>query len=372
MKQVTTAFLSVFAIALLAMAGLAERADAKSDYWTTQYCSACHYDDSTSCDGCHAHGVHTKVGGSDINLTAVTDKTTYAPGETVNVTIDGGNKGGWVRAVLYDENGAEAARSEGPGGTGSGEEFFISLTATAPATPGTYTFSASWYGNLYDKAGAAFLNWIDDPNNANHGEEIVSTNSFTVEAAGTGPRANVGVFKGNYWYLDTNANDAWDSGQDSICNFGRAGDMPVTGDWNGDGVTEIGLFRNGNWFLDNGDGTWNSLDDSSFRFGRAGDVPVTGDWNGDGVTEIGLFRNGSWYMDDGDGIWGSGPDASCKLGRAGDVPVTGDWDGNGATEIGLFRNGNWFLDNGDGTWNSLEDSSFRFGNSTHVPVVGIW
>jgi hypothetical protein len=183
MKQVTIVFFSVITIALLAMAGLAGRADAKSDYWTSQYCSACHYDDSASCDGCHAHGAHSDSGKSDINISTATDKTTYSPGETVSVTVDGGYRGGWVRAVLYDENGSEAARSEGPGGTGSGESFPITLTATAPATPGTYTFSASWYGNLNDNSGAAFGNWIDDPNNANHGEEMVSTNSFVVEEA---------------------------------------------------------------------------------------------------------------------------------------------------------------------------------------------
>jgi hypothetical protein len=30
---------------------------------------------------------------------------------------------------------------------------------------------------------------------------------------------------------------------------------------------------------------------------RHPDIPVTGDWNGNGVTKIGIFRNGLWYLD---------------------------------------------------------------------------
>lgn len=130
--------------------------------------------------GMPSHGVHSDSSKSDINLSAATDKASYAPGEAMSVTVNGGYRGGWVRAILYDDNGAELARSSGPGGTGSGSSFPIVLSANAPTTPGTYTYTASWYGNQYDKAGAAFGNWVPDPTNPNHGEERVATNSFDV------------------------------------------------------------------------------------------------------------------------------------------------------------------------------------------------
>ena len=187
--------------------------------------------------------------------------------------------------------------------------------------------------------------------------------------------SQIGAFRnGRGWYLDSTGDGEWGPG-DSTFGFGRIGDVPVTGDWNGDEKTEIGVFRNGrDWYLDStGDGEWGP-GDSTFGFGRIGDVPVTGDWNGDEKTEIGVFRNGrDWYLDStGDGEWGPG-DSTFGFGRIGDVPVTGDWNGDEKTEIGVFRNGrDWYLDStGDGEWGP-GDSTFGFGRIGDVPVTGDW
>ena len=52
-------------------------------------------------------------------------------------------------------------------------------------------------------------------------------------------------------------------------------------------------------------GTWDPNKDA-FRqaFGAPNDLPVAGDWNGDGRDEIGVYRQGIWYFDrDGNGAW---------------------------------------------------------------------
>ena len=57
----------------------------------------------------------------------------------------------------------------------------------------------------------------------------------------------------------------------------------MEGDWNGDGTTKIGIFRNGLWVLNyDGDGNSASTANRYHYFGQPGDIPVVGDWNGDG------------------------------------------------------------------------------------------
>ena len=57
----------------------------------------------------------------------------------------------------------------------------------------------------------------------------------------------------------------------------------------------------------NGNGVWNgSVVDRSYNFGITGDIPVSGDWNIDGRTEIGVFRPSThlFYLDyNGNGAW---------------------------------------------------------------------
>jgi len=157
-------------------------AAAESGFFTTNCSSAsCHPATPSTCAGCHAHGVHSSSAKNNINLTAQTDQANYAPGATVTVTLNGGYRSGWIRAYLYNDNGTLVDTSTGPSGMGGGASFPVTLTGTAPATAGTYTFTASWYGNQFDAGGAAFgAGWTPDPFNPQHGEELVATNSFTV------------------------------------------------------------------------------------------------------------------------------------------------------------------------------------------------
>ena len=60
---------------------------------------------------------------------------------------------------------------------------------------------------------------------------------------------------------------------DHVFHYGKAGDSPVAGDWNGDGITTIGIFRGGVWFIDtNGDGRYTEAD-GTIDFGQGGRHP---------------------------------------------------------------------------------------------------
>ena len=192
-----------FFIAMLAFAvmlfGYASQASASSTYYTQQGCSGCHGATAT-CNGCHQHGAHSSLNGA-INIAGATDKSTYAPGDTVSVTINGGFKSGWIRAILYDQSMKELARSTGPTGMGGGAGYPVVLTAPAPTTPGTYTWNVSWYGNyMYNPgpfqttcSGTVTTNCWKPSTNPNHGEEIVATNSFTVASSTPPPAPAISV-----------------------------------------------------------------------------------------------------------------------------------------------------------------------------------
>jgi hypothetical protein len=169
-----------FAAALATVQFWGIEALAQSTYFAAQGCNGCHSAPVVAtCNGCHHHG--------PASLKGVSNKTSYAPGETVSVTITGGNKSGWFRAVLYDQNTVELARSTGnDSGMGSSATYPATLTAPAPATAGTYTWKVAWYGNQYDTSSLG-TNWAADANNPNHGEVRVSINSFTVAAAAPPP-----------------------------------------------------------------------------------------------------------------------------------------------------------------------------------------
>ena len=162
-----------------------------------------------------------------------------------------------------------------------------------------------------------------------------------------------GTFVRGRWQLTDDVVRA--DGPDVRVSFGRAGDRPVTGDWNGDGITDLGVVRGNEWFLTlgpfgNGDGGADRSgrrDGESpeawrhFYFGSATDVPVTGDWDGDGRDGVGVFRAGTWFL--ADRIKRIAHPTEVAYGTAGDLPVVGDWDGDGTDGLGVVRGNTWYL-----------------------------
>lgn len=142
-------------------------------------------------------------------------------------------------------------------------------------------------------------------------------------------------------------------------------DVPLAGDWNGDRVEEVAVFRR-----DAGKGTFElyaqDAPPTTVRFARGSDLPVTGDWDGDGRTDIGVRRQSrrAFLLRRADGTL-----TRLRLGRAKDLPVTGDWDGDGATDLGIFRPAarRFRLVGPDGSLNV-----FRLGTTTSLPVAGDW
>ena len=61
-------------------------------------------------------------------------------------------------------------------------------------------------------------------------------------------------------------------------------------DLNGDGIEEIAVYRAGTWLIDINGNRQLDAADMNFEMGETGDIPIVGDWDGDGIDEPGLYR----------------------------------------------------------------------------------
>ena len=89
-------------------------------------------------------------------------------------------------------------------------------------------------------------------------------------------------------------------------------------------------------------------------FGLNGDVPVPGDYDGNGTSDIGVFRRsvGGWY------VIGQ---PTRFLGVSTDLAQPGDYDGDGATDIAVYRPGS-------GAWYVAGDPPVFHGTGSDLPI----
>ena len=99
--------------------------------------------------------------------------------------------------------------------------------------------------------------------------------------------------------------------------------VPVTGDWDGDGVDGIGTYTlsTGVWNLRN-TATAGTADIAPFLFwsGSSASYPVVGDWNADGIDTVGVKASTTWLLNDENdsGV----PDYAFTFGLASDLPMS--------------------------------------------------
>jgi hypothetical protein len=150
--------------------------------------------------------------------------------------------------------------------------------------------------------------------------------------------------------------------------FGLPDDQPVAGDWDGDGMDTIGVYRGGTFHLRN------SLDagpaDRILTFGVSGDRALAGDWDGDGIATVGVYRaaDSLFYLSNNPRRGVS--DVVVTYGVAGDIPIVGDWDGDGRDTVGVYREGVFYLRNSNTSGEA--DRVVALGMVGDLPLAGRW
>jgi hypothetical protein len=158
--------------------------------------------------------------------------------------------------------------------------------------------------------------------------------------------------------------------------FGNPGDVPLAGDFNNDGCDSLSIYRpsEARFYIINklgSDDEGLGAADFTFLFGNQGDKPVVGDWDGDGIDEIGLHRESTGFFYFRHTLDTGIADGQFFFGDPGDRFVAGDWgivDGIDTPAVYRPSNTTFYFRHTNTQGNA--DAEIVWGRSWWLPVAG--
>ena len=211
-----------------------------------------------------------------------------------------------------------------------------------------------------------------DAPNAAYGVQFGQAGDVTVPADFDGDgKSDIAVWRSGsfaYFYILNSSNNAFRAEQ-----FGASGDNPtVSGDWDADGKGDLAVYRNastsgGQSFFYYRPSSQTGVNFVPVQWGTAGDTPIFGDFDGDRKLDAAVYRpsNNTFYVRQSS----NGAMLSRQWGNANtDAIFAGDFDGDGKSDFAVQRfsgadAGTWYVAQSGGT-----NRAFRWGTGSDVPV----
>jgi hypothetical protein len=166
------------------------------------------------------------------------------------------------------------------------------------------------------------------------------------------------LFRNGVWLVNYAGNGAT---VNNSFAYGSPTDQALCGNFGGSQLSDVGLFRNGMWFV-------GASSTPSFFFGQGGDVPVYIGARGLGnATDrrnvvYGVYRAGIWYLKDLSDF------KTVNFGGLNqDVPLLiPGWGGNRAYSLAIYRDGTWYIQSIPSNPSIV---TVQFGGIGDIPLV---
>lgn len=139
---------------------------------------------------------------------------------------------------------------------------------------------------------------------------------------------------------------------------GNAGDIVFAADYDGDGKSDLGIWRSegGFWYIDKSTTNYDPSQGVAIQHGQEWDIIVPNDYNGDGKCDLAFFRpqNQTWYFH----YSGNKEQNQIKFGEKNIIPLSLDLDGDKIPELITW-------DSSKKSWNTLnfikqESNSYKW------------
>lgn len=164
--------------------------------------------------------------------------------------------------------------------------------------------------------------------------------------------------------------------------WGDSSMLPVSGDYNGDGVFDLAVYQQvtGNWYIRSlgAIGPGNPPITFGQNWGNASMIPVSGDYNGDGVFDLAVYQEttGNWFIRSLGVIGPENPPITFgqNWGDSSMIGVPGDYNGDGRSDLAVYQpsSGSWFIRQlgPDGPQNPPIAFAVNWGSASMWPAPG--